>query len=127
MNYQNTVLSAYQEVEDAMVGFIQAREASGIRAEGAQSAMRSTEISNVQYREGTVDFQRVIDSERALVLQQDQWIQARGDISLNLIAMYKALGGGWELRKDNDFISDDIRKAMEERTNWGDMLQAGQD
>ena len=126
VNYQNTVLTAYQEVEDAMVGFIQAREESGIRAEGAQSAKRSTEISNVQYREGSVDFQRVIDSERALVLQQDLWTQARGDISLNLIAMYKALGGGWELRKGHDFISDENRKAMEERTNWGDLLQAEQ-
>ena len=123
VNYQNTVLTAYQEVEDAMVGFIQAREESGIRAEAAHSARRSTEISNVQYREGSVDFQRVIDSERALVLQQDLWAQARGDISLNLIAMYKALGGGWELRKGYDFISDENRKAMEERTNWGDLLQ----
>ena len=106
-----------------MVGFIQAREESGIRAEAAHSARRSTEISNVQYREGSVDFQRVIDSERALVLQQDLWAQARGDISLNLIAMYKALGGGWELREGQDFISDENRKAMEERTNWGDLLQ----
>jgi len=126
LNYQNTVLTAYQEVEDAMVGFIQAREESGIRAEGAQSAKRSTEISNIQYREGSVDFQRVIDSERALVLQQDLWTQARGDISLNLIAMYKALGGGWELREGQDFISDENRKAMEERTNWGDLLEAEQ-
>jgi len=126
VNYQNTVLTAYQEVEDAMVGFIQAREESGIRAEGAQSAKRSTVISNIQYREGTVDFQRVIDSERTLVLQQDQWTRARGDISLNLIAMYKALGGGWQLREGNDFISDENREAMEERTNWGDLLPAGQ-
>jgi NodT family efflux transporter outer membrane factor (OMF) lipoprotein len=123
VNYQNTVLTAYQEVEDAMVGFIQAREESDIRAEGAHAAKRSTELSNIQYREGSVDFQRVIDSERALVLVQDQWTQARGDISLNLIAMYKALGGGWELREGHDFISDENRNAMEERTNWGDLLQ----
>jgi NodT family efflux transporter outer membrane factor (OMF) lipoprotein len=126
VNYQNTVLTAYQEVEDAMVGFIQAREESGIRAEGAHAAKRSTEISNIQYREGSVDFQRVIDSERTLVLQQDLWTQARGDISLNLIAMYKALGGGWELRQGQDFISDGNREAMQERTNWGDLLKPEQ-
>jgi len=124
VNYQNTVLKAYQEVEDAMVGLVQSREESDIRAEGAQAANRSTEISNIQYREGAVDFQRVIDSERALVLQQDQWTRARGDISLNLIAMYKALGGGWEMREGHGFISDENRKAMEQRTNWGDLLQA---
>jgi outer membrane protein TolC len=113
-------------VEDAMVGFIQAREESGIRAEGAHAAKRSTEISNIQYREGAVDFQRVIDSERALVSQQDLWTQARGDISLNLIAIYKALGGGWELREGHNFISEENRNAMEERTNWGDLLQPEQ-
>jgi len=122
VNYQNTVLTAYQEVEDAMVGFIKAREESDIRAEGSHAAKRSTEISNIQYREGAVDFQRVIDSERALVTQQDLWTLARGDISLNLIAMYKALGGGWELREGHDFISEENRNAMEERTNWGDLL-----
>ena len=106
-----------------MVGLVQSREESGIRAEGAHAAKRSTEISNIQYREGAVDFQRVIDSERALVSQQDQWTRARGDISLNLIAMYKALGGGWEMREGHGFISDENRKTMEERTNWGDLLQ----
>ncbi|HAJ91385.1 MAG TPA: transporter [Gammaproteobacteria bacterium] len=123
VNYQNTVLRAYQEVEDAMVGFIQAREESSIRAEGTHAAKRSTEISNIQYREGAVDFQRVIDSERALVTQQDLWTRARGDISLNLIAMYKALGGGWQLREGHSFISEENRKAMEDRTNWGDLLE----
>jgi NodT family efflux transporter outer membrane factor (OMF) lipoprotein len=123
VNYQNTVLTAYQEVEDAMVGLVQSREESGIRAEGAHAAKRSTEISNIQYREGAVDFQRVIDSERALVATEDLWILARSDISLNIIAMYKALGGGWELREGEDFISEENRKEMEERTNWGDLLQ----
>ena len=64
VDYQNTVLIAYREVEDAMVGFTQAREESDIREEGTHAAKRSTEISTIQYREGAVDFQRVIDAER---------------------------------------------------------------
>ena len=78
---------------------------------------------SIQYREGAVDFQRVVDSERALVLQEDQWANTRGDIALNLIAMYKAIGGGWEIRKGNDVISDENREAMQQRTNWGDLLE----
>jgi outer membrane protein TolC len=124
VNYQNTVLTAYQEVEDAMVGFIQAQKEAAIREVGAQAAKRSTEIANLQYREGATDFQRVIDTERSLVVQQDLWTQARGDISLNIIALYKALGGGWELREGQDVISDENREAMKERTNWGDLLQS---
>ena len=81
------------------------------------------EIANIQYREGSADFQRVIDSERFLVSQQDQWTSSKGEIALNLIAMYKALGGGWEIREGQDFISEENRNAMDERSNWGDLLQ----
>jgi len=123
VNYRNTVLTAYREVEDAMVAFVQSQQESSFRATSAQAAMRSTEIANIQYREGSVDFQRVIDTERFLVAQQDQWTNTRGNIALNLIAVYKALGGGWEIRKGHGFVSEENRSEMEERTNWGDLLK----
>ncbi len=122
VSYQNTVLTAYQEVEDAMVAFGQAQRETAFRAISAGAALRAVEIAKIQYREGSVDFQRVIDSERFLVSQQDQWTLARGDIVLNLIAMYKALGGGWEIRDGRSVIPDDMRREMEERTHWGDLL-----
>lgn len=122
MNYRNSVLTAYREVEDAMVGFVESRKESVFREQGTNAARRSSKLANIQYREGAVDFQRVVDSERALVFQEDQWANTRGDIALNLIAMYKALGGGWEIRKGNDVISDENREAMQQRTNWGDLL-----
>jgi NodT family efflux transporter outer membrane factor (OMF) lipoprotein len=124
VNYQDTVLKAYQEVEDAMIGFIKSQEESGFRSKAATASKRSTEIANIQYREGAVDFQRVIDTERSLVLNQDLWTSSRGEIVLNLIAMYKALGGGWEIREGHDFISEQNRSEMEERTDWGDLLDS---
>jgi NodT family efflux transporter outer membrane factor (OMF) lipoprotein len=127
VNYRNTVLRAYQEVEDAMVAFTQSQKESEFRAIGAHAAGRAVEIANIQYREGSTDFQRVIDSERFLVSQQDQWTSSKGDIALNLIAMYKALGGGWEIRAGQDFISAENRNAMDERSNWGDLLQPAAD
>jgi len=122
VNYQDTVLTAYREVEDAMVGFMQSQIEAGFRDESTRAARRSVELANIQYREGAVDFQRVIDSERALVLQQDRWTSIKGDIALNLIAMYKALGGGWEIRAGEPVVSGEIRKQMEQRTDWGDLL-----
>ena len=122
VNYQDTVLRAYQEVEDAMIGFVQSQKESGFRAKAATASKRSTEIANIQYREGAVDFQRVIDTERALVLNQDRWTSSRGEIVLNLVAMYKALGGGWEIREGHDFISEQNRSEMQDRTDWGDLL-----
>jgi outer membrane protein TolC len=125
VNYRDTVLTAYREVEDAMVGFIQSQREAGFLDAGARASRRSTEIANIQYREGAVDFQRVIDSERALVVQQDRWTNSRGDIALYLIDMYKALGGGWEIRAGHDFISEENRQQMEQRTDWGDLLTTG--
>lgn len=122
VNYKSTVLTAYQEVEDAMVAYAQSQQETSFRSTSASAALRAVEIAKIQYREGSVDFQRVIDSERFLVSQQDQWTQARGDIALNLIAMYKALGGGWEIRNGQDIIPESMRQEMEQRTNWGDLL-----
>jgi len=124
VQYQNTVLGAYREVEDAMVGFVESQRESAFRARGAEAARRSTDIARIQYREGAIDFQRVIDSERALVVQQDRWTSSRGDIALNLIAMYKALGGGWEVRADRDYVSEENIDAMQQRTDWGDLLES---
>jgi len=123
VNYQNTVLSAYQEVEDAMVGFVESQQETSYRSTAAEAARRSTEIARIQYREGAIDFQRVIDSERSLVVEQDRWTDSRGQIALSLIAMYKALGGGWEVRTGHDFVSEQNREAMQQRTDWGDLLE----
>jgi NodT family efflux transporter outer membrane factor (OMF) lipoprotein len=123
VNYQDTVLRAYQETEDAMIAFSQAQAEAGFREQSATAAYRATEIASVQYREGAVDFQRVIDSERTLVTQQQQWTTARGDIALNLIAVYKALGGGWSLSKARTYVSDETRDVMMERTDWSDYFE----
>jgi NodT family efflux transporter outer membrane factor (OMF) lipoprotein len=123
VNYQDTVLRAYQETEDAMIAFSQSQMEAGFREQSAKAALRATELAGIQYREGGTDFQRVIDSERSLVAQQEQWTRSRGDIALSLISLYKALGGGWSLREGQAYVSDENRDAMTERTNWGDLLE----
>ena len=52
----------------------------------------------MQYREGAVDYQRVLDAQRSLLQQQNNLAQSRSSVATNLIALYKALGGGWEAR-----------------------------
>ncbi len=122
VNYEDTVLRAAQEVEDAMVGFLQSQNTVGFLADSVKAAKRSVDISMIQYREGLVDYQRVLDTQRDLAIQQDNLVFTAGSVGQNLIAMYRALGGGWEIRGANDFIPASLKAEMENRTNWGSIL-----
>jgi NodT family efflux transporter outer membrane factor (OMF) lipoprotein len=121
-SYRNTVLSAAQEVEDAMAGFLNAQEATTYEQNSVRAAQRSVEISVSAYREGAVDFQRVLDAQRSLLQVQNDLAQTRSTVATSLIALYKALGGGWETRQGQPFISEPTQREMKQRTNWGDML-----
>ena len=122
INYQNSVLEAAREVEDGLVGFIGAKSSAGYLSDSVKSAQRSVDLSMIQYREGAVDYQRVLDSQQSLLLQQDQYTSAKGNIVLNLVATYKALGGGWQIRSGNDFVPEARQQQMRERTDWGELL-----
>ena len=122
VNYQNTVLKAAQESEDALIGFLKAQEATSFTQNSVQAAQRSVGIALVQYREGVVDYQRVLDTQRALLQVEIRLSETRSSIATNLIALYKALGGGWELRQGRPVISESMQAEMQRRTNWGDLL-----
>ena len=98
VQYQNTVLQANAEAENALVGFLKAQQQVRSLAESADAAGESVELVTSQYREGTVDFNRVFNTQQFLTQQQDQLAVARGSVAQNLIQLYKALGGGWEIR-----------------------------
>ena len=77
----------------------------------------------LQYTEGITLYQSVLDTNRQLITQQDTYAQARGNIATNLIAVYRSLGGGWELRKEREFIPETMATEMAARTDWGDLLE----
>jgi NodT family efflux transporter outer membrane factor (OMF) lipoprotein len=122
VNYEDTVIRAAQEVEDAMVGFLQSQDAVVFLADAVKASKRSVDLSMIQYREGLTDYQRVLDTQRFLAEQQDNLVFTTGSVGQNLIAMYKALGGGWEIREGRDFIPASLKEEMEKRTNWGNIL-----
>jgi NodT family efflux transporter outer membrane factor (OMF) lipoprotein len=123
VNYEDTVLRAQQEVEDSLVGFLGRQEEAGYLMDSVKASQRSVDLSMLQYREGLIDFQRVLDSQRSLTTEQDLWTTTRGDVILNLVSLYKALGGGWQIREGQDFVSKDNVEEMEKRTDWGDLIQ----
>jgi NodT family efflux transporter outer membrane factor (OMF) lipoprotein len=122
VDYENTVLEAVQEVEDAMIGFLRTQDQVVSLTDAVAAYKESVDLSSLQYIEGQADFQRVLDAMENLVEQQDSLITATGRVGVNLIFMYKALGGGWEMRAGKDFVPDYIKTEMKERTNWGNLL-----
>jgi NodT family efflux transporter outer membrane factor (OMF) lipoprotein len=96
--YQQTVLNANQEVENGLVTFLRAQRSTKLQAASVDDAEKAVKIVLAQYRAGAIDFTRVSQLEQALVQQQDVLTQARGEIDTGLIQVYRALGGGWEIR-----------------------------
>lgn len=122
IDYQNTVLEAAQEVEDGLAGFVKAKEAAVFQENAAKAAQRSVDLAMIQYREGAVDFQRVLDAQRSLLQEQNTLARNHSSIATNLISLYKAMGGGWEVRQGQPVVADTTRIEMENRTNWGDFF-----
>jgi NodT family efflux transporter outer membrane factor (OMF) lipoprotein len=96
--YQSQVLKAAREAQSALRGFLRSQEQSASMARSVEAALGATEIGVKQYNAGTVSFNTVFQLETAQVQQQDQLVLAQGNIALNLIGVYRALGGGWEFR-----------------------------
>jgi NodT family efflux transporter outer membrane factor (OMF) lipoprotein len=120
VSYQDTVLRAGQEVDDALAGFLRSQEAAVFARNAADSAQQSVDLAFVQYREGAVDFQRVLDAQRSLLQEANTLADIDSSVATNLIALYKALGGGWEMRQNEPYINDANRDQMQKRTNWGE-------
>jgi outer membrane protein TolC len=96
--YQSTVLRANKEVEKGLVEFLRSQRRSRLLDESVAAAQEAVEIVITQLEKGVVDFNRYALIEQNLVTQQDSAAQARGQISQGLIAVFCALGGGWEIR-----------------------------
>ena len=122
--YQDALLRAAREVDDAAVGFARTGEQIVLLADAVAAAQRSLDIANIQYREGLTDFERVLDSQRVLFAQQDFLVSARGSLTQNLIALYKAMGGGWEQGRSRPVLDDVTRDTMNQRSDWKGVLEA---
>jgi NodT family efflux transporter outer membrane factor (OMF) lipoprotein len=126
LNYQNTVLAAQQEVENGLVSFIDEQGALASLNQAANSARRSSELAMIQYKGGQTDYTTVLTAQQQELNVENAVASTKGNVALGLIAVYRALGGGWEVRGDNDVISDEVKAEMARRTDWGRMLQASQ-
>jgi len=95
--YEAAVLAALAEVENALTAYAEEQ----LRRQGLQAAVEATRqaefLAQHQYEAGLVDFTTVLIAQRALLNLEDQLAQSNGTVTANLIRLYKALGGGWQL------------------------------
>src|SRR5690606_41473594 len=107
MSYRSIVLSALQEVEDALVQ-VQGDKDRLVQLQVAEEAARYAQLmANQRYSSGLVDFQTVLDTQRTLLSSQDSVANGQAAISTDYVRLYKALGGGWQpLGVDGQDISN---------------------
>ena len=122
--YRETALQAAREAEDAIAAFIGSKEQSRILADTVVSAERSNTLSTLRYTEGFSDYQRVLNAQQALFAQQQRYISTQGQSVLDLVSLYKALGGGWQRISDQPRLDLETRQEMQQRTDWGDLIEA---
>src|SRR5208283_3210425 len=98
ITYRNTVLSADQDVENGLVTFLRAQRRTRSQAASVADAKRAVDIVLAQYNANVTDLTRVTLLQQNLVPLEDTLAQAQGEIATGLIQVYRALGGGWQIR-----------------------------
>ncbi len=96
-SYQATVLKAFEETENALVAYGNEQDRRDRLAAAVEANQTAFDLANVQYRAGLTDFLTVLDAQRELYSTQDLLAQSQSQVATSLVALYRALGGGWSI------------------------------
>ncbi len=106
LTYQSTVLSAFKEVEDALIAYSKEQERRKALAQAVSANQLAVQLANERYQKGLTAFLDVLTSQTALYQAQSLLVSSESTLSSNLVALYKALGGGWQ----TEAIVNDAKK-----------------
>ena len=121
-NYNKKLLKAVQEVSNALNGYKLTQKQLELNKKTIQASVRAFDISMLQYNNGMVDYQRLLSTVEKLIRNEDAYAQNKGATATQVVLLYKALGGGWEINQDKTYIHKDDLETMQERTDWGEYL-----
>ncbi len=93
--YQSSILTALEEVENALAAYVAEQNSRGSLREAADAARQAAILAESRYSAGQTDFSNVLDAQRSLLAFQDKLAESTGTVAANLVRLYKALGGGW--------------------------------
>jgi NodT family efflux transporter outer membrane factor (OMF) lipoprotein len=102
VTYEKSVLTALEDVENALIAHAKECQRRASLTRAVEANRRSVDMAKQLYHQGLTDFLNVLDAQRALFASEDQLAQSDRTISMNLVALYKSLGGGWEEDYDQD-------------------------
>ena len=95
VQYESAILSALEEVENALVAYVEVQQRRQSLSEATRAAQQAAELARQKYEAGLTDFTVVLDAQRSLLSFQEQLAISNGNVTSNLVRLYKALGGGW--------------------------------
>ena len=96
LNYEKSILGALEDVESALAVYTGEQVRHKNLAEAVNANHRALELASELFTRGLANFLSVLDAERSLYESEDTRVQSEHTVSLNLVSLYKALGGGWE-------------------------------
>jgi outer membrane protein TolC len=97
VSYQSTILQALEEVENALVKYSQEQERRDRLDQAVEQNQLAVDLAKEQYKGGLTDFLSVLDAQGQLYASQDLLVQSQLGVTSNLIELYRALGGGWNV------------------------------
>jgi len=122
LNYQNVVLQAQQEVQDAIANFAEAQNTVTVLTTANASSEQSVKLAMIRYVDGASDYTTVLNAEQAQLQVQNSLAEAQGNVPQAVVSLYSALGGGWQIAQGHDVVPDSVKADMAARTNWGGLL-----
>jgi NodT family efflux transporter outer membrane factor (OMF) lipoprotein len=122
-NYRQVVLQAARETDDAALQVLYTASRQADLDGSLAAAERALELATRRYQEGYSDFQRVLDAQRAVATQADRAVANHSDHLQAVVALHKALGGGWRVATTaEDLLPASVRTQMRERSDWDNLL-----
>ncbi|RIW15397.1 TolC family protein [Vibrio harveyi] len=121
-NYNKKVLQAVNEVTNALEAYDLYLEQKSLRLQSVNSSIRAFNISMTQYENGQISFERLLNSVEKMTRAEDSYATIKGNVANQVVALYKALGGGWEAHTGKPFLSETVAKQMQDRSDWDGLL-----
>ncbi|MFV8403895.1 TolC family protein [Vibrio harveyi] len=121
-NYNKKVLQAVNEVTNALEAYDLYLKQKSLRLQSVNSSIRAFNISMTQYENGQISFERLLNSVEKMTRAEDSYATIKGNVANQVVALYKALGGGWEAQTGKPFLSETVAKQMQDRSDWDGLL-----